>query len=101
MRISNKFKNDWRAVCDRCGRWTYASKLKQEWTGLMTCSSCWEPRNTQDFLKGKQEHIAPPWTRPHSGEPTTFCTLSGKSSLSDYATADCAVTGNDSLFYLT
>ncbi len=42
-------------ICDRCGIKTRASKLKEEWTGLQVCSSCWETRHPQDFVRGVKE----------------------------------------------
>ena len=61
----NRFKmGQWRAVCDRCGMDRYSSELRLEWTGLRVCGDCWEPRHPQDYLKGKADRQAPPWTRP-------------------------------------
>lgn len=57
---------DWKAQCDRCGFTYYASELRKEWTNLRVCSECYEPRNPQDFLKGKADRQAPPWSRPES-----------------------------------
>jgi hypothetical protein len=33
----------WNSICDRCGR--KVKFLKPEWTGLMTCNHCWDPRH--------------------------------------------------------
>ena len=38
--------------CDRCGKDYPEPKLKQEWTGLRVCPSCWDPRHSQDFVRG-------------------------------------------------
>jgi len=55
---------DYNAECDRC-RFKYkASELKKEWTGLMVCVHCWEPRHPQDFIRGVKEAEPLPWTRP-------------------------------------
>lgn len=57
----------WKVLCDRCG-FTYKSdELKQEWTGLMVCDSCWEARHPVDFIKAPVGEKALPWTR---GEAT-------------------------------
>lgn len=57
---------DYKAVCDRCG-WDYlASDLREEWTGLMVCRSCWEIRHPQDFVRGVEDDPSVPWTRPAS-----------------------------------
>jgi len=63
-------RRSWRAICDRCGFEYSADKLRLEWTGLRTCSTCWEPRHPQDFIKGKVDKQTPPWTRPEP--PDTF-----------------------------
>ena len=44
---------DWAVICDRCGFKFKASQLKQEWTGLMVCTKCYEERHPQDFLDRK------------------------------------------------
>jgi hypothetical protein len=63
----------WKAICDRCGFEFKARELRLEWTGLRVChgpgtSNCWEPRNAQDFVKGKKDRQAPPWVRPEPPE---------------------------------
>jgi len=58
---------EYNATCDRCGFEYKNHQLKQEWTGLMVCEPCWEPRHPQDFAKIPRTEKAPPWTRP---EPT-------------------------------
>lgn len=58
---------DWNAICDRCGFKYKASKLKSEWTGLMVCNHCWEPRHPQTLIKVPDDDPSTPWSRP---EPT-------------------------------
>lgn len=63
----------WKAVCDRCGHDYKARQLRLEWTGLRVChgadtNGCWEPRHPQDYLRGKADRQAPPWTRPEQAE---------------------------------
>jgi hypothetical protein len=55
---------DWNADCDRCGLKHKASMLKKEWTGLMVCNCCWEPRHPQTLIKVDPEVITTPWARP-------------------------------------
>lgn len=55
---------DYNAICDSCGQKVKASLVKKRWDGLMVCSSCWEPRQPQDFVKAKTDKIIVPWTRP-------------------------------------
>lgn len=46
---------DSKAVCDRCGTHYHQSDLRKEWTNLMVCDGCWEPRHPQDLIKPRQE----------------------------------------------
>jgi hypothetical protein len=59
---------EWNCICDRCGFEFKSGQLKKEWTGLMVCAPCWEPRHPQDLLRVPRETIAPPWTRPEATE---------------------------------
>ena len=35
------------AICDRCGQQYKYLQLRQEWNGLFTCPSCFEPKHPQ------------------------------------------------------
>ena len=35
------------ALCDRCSFEYKLSQLREEWNGLKTCRSCWEPKHPQ------------------------------------------------------
>ena len=58
----------WNAICDRCGLQHKSGELREEWTGLMVCKPCWEPRHPQSLMLGssraENEGSAPPWVRP-------------------------------------
>jgi ribosome-binding protein aMBF1 (putative translation factor) len=54
----------WKATCDRCGENHRNTQLRLEWTGLRVCRECFEVRNAQDFLRGKEDRQAPAWVRP-------------------------------------
>lgn len=54
----------WKAECDRCGRWFKSGQIRLEWTGLRVCRDCWEPRHPQDLVQGVKDRQAPPWVRP-------------------------------------
>jgi hypothetical protein len=63
--MRNYYKHgSWNCICDRCGFWFKAEELQKEWTGLMVCNRCWEPRHPQTLIRTPREEIAPPWTRP-------------------------------------
>lgn len=59
----------WRQ-CDRCGFKTRSSQTKKEWTGLIVCGPCWEPRHPQDFVRGRPDRQAVQDPRPE--QPDTF-----------------------------
>ena len=64
----------WNCLCDRCGLQYKSDALVKEWTGLMVCTLCYEPRHPQDLLRVPREQISVPWSRP---EPTdTFVDVS-------------------------
>ena len=58
---------DWNATCDICGFKYKASRLKKRWDGFMCCPKDWNPRQPQDFVRGRADPQAPPWTRPDPG----------------------------------
>jgi len=54
---------DWNADCFFCGKKYKASELKKHWQGFYLCSSCWEPRHPQDFVRGVPDKPAAPWVQ--------------------------------------
>lgn len=42
-------------ICDRCGFKYKSFDKRKEWTGLVVCYSCYEPRHPQDFVRGVQD----------------------------------------------
>jgi ribosome-binding protein aMBF1 (putative translation factor) len=52
---------DWNAICDKCGKKHKASKLKKEWTGLLVCTSCFEIRHPQDFVRDVKDSPSVPF----------------------------------------
>ncbi len=61
-------KGSWNVICDRCGEKFKATQLRQEWTGLMVCQGCWEPRHPQDFLRTVPDRMSVPYTRPRPAD---------------------------------
>ena len=55
---------DWNAICDRCGFKYKASELRKTWDNLMVCKKDWEPRQPQDFVRGRKDQQTVPWARP-------------------------------------
>lgn len=58
----------WSALCDRCGFKYKSFQLRKEWTGLMVCKDCWEPRHPQDLIKIPKEDVSVPWSRPEQAD---------------------------------
>src|SRR3990167_3440122 len=66
MRKTYWKSGDWSAICDVCGFKFKASKLKLRWDGLRVCSSDWEVKHPQEFLRTPVETSVPSWTAPES-----------------------------------
>lgn len=46
MSNNNYFKlGSYNFICDRCGQKNKSDRLKKEWTGLIVCSECYDPRH--------------------------------------------------------
>ena len=60
------------ALCDRCGQQYKYLQLRQEWNGLFTCPSCFEPKHPQlDPGYHAADAIALRDPRPARQEPVT------------------------------
>jgi len=60
------------ALCDRCGQQYKYLQLRQEWNGLFTCPSCFEPKHPQlDPAYHAADAIALKDPRPARQEPVT------------------------------
>ena len=60
------------ALCDRCGQQYKYLQLRQEWNGLFTCRSCFEPKHPQlDPGYHAADAIALKDPRPARQEPVT------------------------------
>ena len=86
-------KGDYNAICDRCGGKRKASQLRKDWQGFMLCTTCWEPRHPQDYVRAKVERVGVPWSRPQGPQDApAYCTFNGMTAIADSGTADCAIT---------
>ena len=61
---------DFNRICDRCGFKYKASQTRKEWTGLIVCHKCWEPRHPQDFVRGRRDRQSVPYPRPEPSQDT-------------------------------
>jgi hypothetical protein len=59
----------WNLICDECGHKYKNTYIKETWDGRRVCRKCWEPRNTQDFVKGVKDWQQVPFSRPDT-QPT-------------------------------
>ena len=48
-------KGDHWVHCQRCASVERSSDVRREWTGLIVCNECWEPRHPQDFVRARPE----------------------------------------------
>jgi hypothetical protein len=56
----------WNFICDSCGQKLKSGVARLRWDGFRVCSSCWEYRHPQDFLRTKPDNQAVPWSRPRT-----------------------------------
>lgn len=68
----------YKAECAICGFEFYNDELQKNWKGQYVDKRCFEPRHPQDFVRGKPDPQALPWTQPAS--PDTFVTTPVKPS---------------------
>ena len=79
------------AACSMCGRKYKASQLRRHWQGLYRCMKCWEPRNSQDFVKAGPPEEPPPWIQPWTDTDLPQCSIWGISSIPGYAMPGCSL----------
>lgn len=81
---------DWNVVCFECGIKKKASTMQKHWQGYWVCPKHWEPRQTQDFVKGVPDQVAPPWVQPEPADAfAPFCSPTGNTGIAGYAVAGC------------
>jgi hypothetical protein len=85
---------DWNASCYRCGSKRKATEMRKQWQGYWVCPEHWEPRHPQDFVKAVPDNPSVPWAQPDNWIPVTgYCTSEGRSSITGFGTAGCAISG--------
>ena len=55
-------------ICERCGFKYKAEAKRKEWTGLIVCPPCWEPRHPQDFVRGTKDKQSVTDPRPEQAD---------------------------------
>ena len=81
----------WNCICDRCGQKKKASEVRQEWTGFIVCTTCFEYRHPQDFVRARQDKISVSFSRPiptltftdvpYIDTGNNVCTFSGRQAI--------------------
>ena len=61
-------------IDDRTGFKVRAERTKKEWNGLIVREQSWEPRQPQDFVRGRKDQMTVPDARPRS--PNSFIPIS-------------------------
>jgi len=56
--------------CDICGFDYRYSQMRPNWRGQWVCKKDWEPRHPQDFVRGREDKIAPPVSRKGTTDNT-------------------------------
>lgn len=86
-----KWPGNWKVSCQRCGFWFPSSEIKKEWTGLLVCESCWEPKHPQLMIKVKAETSVPDFVSKDGTDQFVFyCSIEGSSGYVGLAQANCA-----------
>lgn len=86
-----KWPGNWKVSCQRCGFWFPSSEIKKEWTGLLVCEACWEPKHPQLMIKIQAETSVPAFVSKDGTDTFVFyCSIEGSSGYADLGQADCA-----------
>jgi len=48
-------RGQWNFECDRCGFKMKSDDARFEWNGLIVCPKCYDPRQPQDFVRGRRD----------------------------------------------
>lgn len=93
-------RRGWAVICDRCGFKFKSYQLREDWQGLRVCSSCFETRHPQDFVRGVPDDPSVPWTRPEGADVfVPVCTIVTSSAYPSLGVAGCMIAGNNAQSY--
>jgi len=70
----------YKMVCDRCGAEYLDNELREEWTGLWVCDTCWDPKHPQLSVVGIPDDQSVPIARPEAPHTYGETTLSAGAS---------------------
>lgn len=77
--------------CDICACHIYASDAKERWDGMIVCPDDWEPRQPQDFVRGRQDKISA--DEPRRPDRDLFLETCPPGAIIGDAISGCAVVG--------
>lgn len=65
---------DWYIICDYSGFKIKRSEARLTWDGYLVRKDFWEPRQPQDFVRGRRDKIAAPPSQTRGEATDTFVT---------------------------
>jgi hypothetical protein len=89
----------YKVTCHRCGFWFPSTEIKKEWTGLLVCQQCYEPRHPQTLIKVHGEKSFPEFVSKDSEVYTGLCDAATSSAYADLGVADCMRADNNATPY--
>lgn len=57
---------DYNVICDECGFKFKKSQTRMRWDNMLVCEKDWEPRQSQDFVRGVPDKQTVPIARPEA-----------------------------------
>ena len=93
----------WKFACHRCGFWYPSTEIKKEWTGLLVCKACWEPRHPQTLIKVHGEKAFPDIVSKDGTDTFVtgyLCNVATSSGYADLGVADCMQADNNHVAYV-
>ena len=92
----------WKTTCHRCGFWFPSTEIRKEWTGLLVCTKCFEPRHEQTLIKVHGEKAFPSFVSKDGTDSFVsgyLCDVVTSSAYADLGVADCMRADNNSVAY--
>lgn len=86
-------KGDHWVQCDVSGMHIYASEARYRWDGMVVSPNDWEPRQPQDFVRGRHDKIAA--DEPRRPDRDLFVVTCPPAAVVGIGLAGCAVVGVD------
>ena len=92
--MSHYIPGQWNFTCDSCGQKLKAGIGRQRWDGFRVCPECWEPRQSLDFVRTKNDNQSVAWSRPKATDVFIYvCDIPSSSCYIGIATVGCSSVG--------